>query len=185
VTFDRGRELEGRFKALASRVYACAIGVANGDRDLALDLVQEAFQEAFKRWDEIRDLDDEQLAGWLCQIVINKAVSRFRRNDVARRSTGRLYARQRGNEAASRKRVIARAALERCWQVIEALPEQQRLIAWMRWRDGRSYAEIAEALGISTGAVGSTLSAVRQKIRAIEGLDVFAELDEAEGDVWS
>jgi RNA polymerase sigma-70 factor (ECF subfamily) len=184
VIFDRGRELGERFKALASRVYSCAIGVANGDGDLALDLVQEAFQEAFKQWAEIRDLDDEQLAGWLCRIVINKAVSRFRRNDVARRSTERVYARQQENQAASRKQVIARAALERCWQVIETLPEQQRLIAWMRWRDGRSYAEIAEALDISTKTVGSTLSAVRQKIRAIEGLDVFAELDEAEGDVW-
>ena len=52
---------------------------------------------------------------------------------------------------------------------IAALPERCRMVMDLRWRDQMSYAEIAEAMGISVKGVESQLARGLQRLRAILG----------------
>ncbi len=50
---------------------------------------------------------------------------------------------------------------------LRRLPEEQRMLLWLREVEGQSYAELASILNIPLGTVRSRLFAARQALRAI------------------
>jgi RNA polymerase sigma-70 factor (ECF subfamily) len=50
---------------------------------------------------------------------------------------------------------------------LDRLPEEQRLLLWLREVEGQSYAELAEILSIPVGTVRSRLFAAREALRRI------------------
>jgi RNA polymerase sigma-70 factor (ECF subfamily) len=50
---------------------------------------------------------------------------------------------------------------------LQRLPEEQRMLLWLREVEGQSYAELAAILNIPLGTVRSRLFAARQALRAI------------------
>ena len=64
---------------------------------------------------------------------------------------------QRSSQSDTDRDVLTAIALERCWQVISAMPERQHLIALLRWRADMKQSEIAEALDIAPGTVAAQL----------------------------
>jgi len=57
------------------------------------------------------------------------------------------------------------------WQTIDALPPQRRAVAYLRWREGMDYDEIASVTGQSVAAVKMQVSRTLAALRtAIPGL---------------
>jgi RNA polymerase sigma-70 factor, ECF subfamily len=122
----------------------------SGSREAAPDLVQEAFVRAVQRVESFRG--EGPLEGWLWRIVVNVA-----RN--ARREPLMAYLPEQPEVTpmATADRVVeseVAAALAR-------LSERQRLVLFLRYYADLDYRTIAEALSISSGTVGATLTAAR------------------------
>jgi RNA polymerase sigma-70 factor (ECF subfamily) len=130
-----------------------------GDRQLAEDLAQETFGKLYER---LLAPDDEALRdprSWLLAVASNLAYNHFR-------SEGRRASREAAIEVTfetDRDDVLdVRGALAR-------LDARDRTVLLLR-HTGFSYAEIARAIGIAPGSVGTTLARAQRRFRqAYEG----------------
>jgi RNA polymerase sigma-70 factor (sigma-E family) len=116
-----------------------------GDRGAAEEVVQDAFVKLHSRWRTIRE--PEKAAAWLRSAVLNGARSQRRRTlrpVRAPRSTDAPAAEHGALAADLHRRAIA---------ALRQLPDRQRAVLVLKFYEGLSEAEIAEALGISTGSV--------------------------------
>jgi RNA polymerase sigma-70 factor (ECF subfamily) len=119
-----------------------------GDRDLARDAVQEGFALAVRERATFRG--DGPLEGWVWRIVVNAARGHVRRLSVADVADVAVGSNGRAEERDERVRAA-----------IALLPERQRLVLFLRYYADLDYAAIADAVEISEGTVGATLTAAR------------------------
>lgn len=128
------------------RAYGAALARVRHATD-AEDIVQEAFYRAFRSLDRLRD--PERFGPWLLQIVRNAARDHHR----SRRSVRRLGD---GGDAipAPAQEATGGAALA-AWR---ALPEDLRLVCWLKVVDGLPLRDIAELLGTSKSAAHRMLA---------------------------
>ncbi len=140
------RELYDRH---ADLVFRLAHRVVN-DRDVALDIVQEAYVKASASIGGFRG--DASFRSWIAAIALNEARSWVRRRARTARvdleSVPEPAARARGADEAVADRDLARRALA----FIETLPDRQRDAVLLRTTEGLSYREIADLLGTSEGS---------------------------------
>lgn len=71
-------EIKDCFKTMSGRVYTTLRRLTQGDQQLSEDLVQETFQMACRNWQDLRELTEEERAGWLTRVAINTAIDVFR-----------------------------------------------------------------------------------------------------------
>jgi RNA polymerase sigma-70 factor, ECF subfamily len=119
----------------------------SGDRDAGRDIVQDAFATAIRKRRSYRGRGS--LEGWLWAIVVNAARDarrRRREHDVEPPETA---AEERRNGAVP----------------LDLLTDRQREIVFLHYYADLDYAAIADALAISPGTVGATLTAARQTLR--------------------
>ena len=115
--------------------YACVL--ARGDRALADDLVQAAFEAAARDWGILRCLAEEQRRAWLRTTVANIAVSGFRREAAWRDRLPRIEARYRKAPATFRRWLF----VDRAGAVLADHPGHARTAARrrvLRWQQGMS-----------------------------------------------
>lgn len=135
-------------------------------RQDAEDAVQEAYTEAFARWDRLKHYDSPE--AWIYKIIIQRVSATWRR-------LGRL--RPMGVEplqlsATSAEHAIqARAVLS----ALAMLPSRQRQVIVMHCLDGWTQVEIARELGISRGAVAASIYKGRDALRRALGMIDRAE----------
>jgi RNA polymerase sigma-70 factor (ECF subfamily) len=146
-----------------------------GDASLAEDLAQEALVEA---WKSLRRFNGNcRFFTWLCAILLNlhRNVRRERRPVAfSALSAGDQDAAQGGYQSLADEAVgpdeaaLAgeRAALVR--SCLEALPEKQRRVVYLRFYSGDSLEGIAAALGCSVGTVKSRLFTALEKLRTMK-----------------
>jgi RNA polymerase sigma-70 factor (ECF subfamily) len=120
-----------------------------GDRDLALEAVQEGFSDALRKSGQWRA--SGPLEGWVWRCVVNRA------RKARRRSVSELPEVGPSNGSSDEAELRLRLA---------ALPERQRLVVFLRYFADLEYREIAAALGIETGTVSATLHAAHASLRA-------------------
>ena len=126
----------------------------------AEDAVQQAFLNAYRA---IGAGEAElNLRPWLYRIAHNSALSLLRQNgwnheQVDERFDG-VQQPPQAVEQSERVREVVRA--------VQALPERQRDAMVLRELEGRSYEEIAAALGVTDGAVRQLLNRARNTLRA-------------------
>jgi RNA polymerase sigma-70 factor, ECF subfamily len=118
-----------------------------GDRELALDAVQEGFAIAVRQRETFRG--DGSLEAWLWRIVVNAARRQLHRRPDEDELADEPSRREDGSAAEPRDRVRAAVSL---------LPERQRLVLFLRYYADLDYGTIADTLDISAGTVGATLS---------------------------
>lgn len=145
-----------------------------GDRDWAEEVAQETF---------IRALRQEHLVNeraWLFAVANNLVRDEARRDARQRRHLDLLRAEQASAVVEPEPSALERAqeaALAR--RAVDALAERDRLALLMR-EEGLDYAEIAEALGLSAGSIGTTLARARRRL--VEQYEALQrELDRREG----
>jgi RNA polymerase sigma-70 factor (ECF subfamily) len=128
-----------------------------GDRDWAEEVAQETFVRA------LRQTSIENERAWLFAVATN-LVRDEARKDMRRRKHLALLAEQERDEVVEPETTLERAqeaAMAR--KAVDALAERDRLALLMR-EEGLDYNEIAEALQLSPGSVGTTLSRARRRL---------------------
>ncbi|HEX6964394.1 MAG TPA: sigma-70 family RNA polymerase sigma factor [Gemmatimonadaceae bacterium] len=129
-----------------------------GDRDWAEDVAQETF---------VRALRQEQIVNeraWLFTVA-NNLVRDDARRDARRRTRLTLLLEEEREMAVEPEPMSLERAQDAAMarRAMEALAERDRLALLMR-EEGLDYHEIAEALGLSVGSVGTTLARARRRL---------------------
>ena len=157
------REFAGLYERYADRLYRYALA-RTGSEAAADDIVSEtmvAALEGIARFDPARG----SFAGWLFAIAARKLADRGRRQGRVQRLVGRLRGAEavhedaldtiiRGEDAATVRRLLA------------GLSARDRELVLLRYSAGLNSSEIAEALGMSSGAARVRLMRVLQRLAA-------------------
>jgi RNA polymerase sigma-70 factor, ECF subfamily len=179
-------ELAACFRADARDLFGYACVLTRRDRAMAEDLVQAAFEAAAEAWHVLGDLTEEQRRGWLCRMLASIAVDGFRRETAFRDRLPRieaLYQKIQADhpEQAPPKQALSSIALERCWRIIQGLPQRQHAVALLRWQLDMKESEIAQVLGMNEKTVSVHLYRVRRKLLLQVGTDHPFDGDDPEG----
>ena len=164
------RACEGSLEAMrqlyeqhASRVYTVVRRLA-GDDDLAADLAQDAWTNAFQKIGAFRG--DAAFGTWVHRIAVNTALTRLRqqsrRRDLEQGFDGRtmLGNPDRYPASGTADRLLVQRALD-------LLPDGYRAVLWLHDVEGYTHEEIGERLGIAVGTSKSQLSKARARLRAL------------------
>jgi RNA polymerase sigma-70 factor (ECF subfamily) len=136
-----------------------------GDRDRAEELAQETFLRALRQ----ESLTNER--AWLFTVANNLVRDDARRDSRRRHHLQLLQAEERARELETTPQPMERAedaAVAR--RALGMLAERDRQALLMR-EEGLDYHEIAEALSLSAGSIGTTLARARRRlVEAYEAL---------------
>ncbi len=155
--------------------------VATGNRDEALDIVQEAMIKLVKRYG---DRGEEEWAPLFYRIVQTTIRDWYRRQQVRKRLLGFVGFDGDGDEkgvedfadaaqpAVDESVGHARAAL-RLDRALHRLPLRQQQAFLLRAWEGQSVAETAHAMGCSEGSVKTHYSRAVHALRDILGDDIL------------
>lgn len=149
---------EDLFRFLHSKVW---------DADRAHDLAQEAFVRALRH-------EPDHPRAWLFSVAANLARDEAR-TAVRRKRHLQLLRNETASEpAVAPEETEAMEREERALAVrhaLDRLTERDREVLLL-WNAGQSYGEIAEATGLSPGAIGTTLARARKRlVEAHDGLE--------------
>jgi RNA polymerase sigma factor (sigma-70 family) len=126
----------------------------------AEDAVQQAFVSAYEAMH--RDGAELNLRPWLYRIAHNAALNALRDRGLRHDELhDRIDGVERPDQALERAQGLREVLV-----AVQALPERQRDAILLRELEGRSYAEIAVALGVTGGAVRQLLNRARNSLRS-------------------
>jgi RNA polymerase sigma-70 factor (ECF subfamily) len=163
------QELASCFDAHARDLFGYACVLVRGDQALADDLVQDAFHAASLDWRGLRHLAEEQRRGWLRVTLANLAINWFRGEAASQdRLPGSEIPRGKtqADHAGHPEQAFSPVTLERCWQIIQSMPEPQHTIALLHWLLDLKEDEVAAALGMADKTVSAHLDRARRKLIA-------------------
>ncbi len=139
----------GRLEDLYVRNAPAALRLAyflTGNRELAEDLVQEAFVRVAGRFRHLRVPD--AFDAYLRRTIVNLYTSQLRRTKLER-----AYVARHGAEPAIAPEPSDPAARDELWRALHTLPERQRAAIVLRFYEDLSEHESAEILHCSPGAL--------------------------------
>jgi RNA polymerase sigma-70 factor (ECF subfamily) len=143
------REIEALYRSDFARLVRVALAVT-GDRDSALEAVQEGFADALRNAPQWQGRGP--LAGWVWRCVVNRSRKARPRRALAPWAEDARNGTDEGGDVELRVRLAA-------------LPERQRLVVFLRYFADLEYREIAAALGIEVGTVSATLHSAHAALR--------------------
>lgn len=135
-------------------------------RDLgtAEEVVQDSFVAVHGRWDRLREPD--RALAYLRQTVVNRSRSALRHRGVVERHAARRTT-PPSEEPGADQAALATGRRAAVLDALRALPDRQREVLALRYYLDLSESEIAEALGISRGAVKSHASRGAATLRTL------------------
>jgi len=141
------------YQAYQDRVFATAYRIA-GDRETAADLAQEVFVKVFEELPGFRF--GSRFSTWLYRVAANHAINKA--SETARHARlNERVAREKPSVAPAAPAAHDRFADERVQAALGGLSVKLRVVTVLRYLEGLSYEEIAEALDLSVGTVKSRL----------------------------
>ncbi len=169
--FQRGqpRAFEALYDRYKDYVYRVAFFVTRNSGD-AEEAVQETFLDVLRALPHYRVEGPARFETWLYRVTVNRCRSRMRRkrppaadwDDIEARLEAIPSPHPNGDPEGSALRRERAVAL---WQAVDGLPEAQRIVVLLRYRQGFSYGEIAETLGINAGTVKSRLYYAHRRLK--------------------
>jgi RNA polymerase sigma-70 factor (sigma-E family) len=133
------------------------------DQGIAEEVVQDAFVAVHARWGRLRD--PERALAYLRQAVVNRSRSALRHRGVVERHAARRTTQP--DEPAADHAALEAGRRTAVLDALRALPTRQREVLALRYYLDLSEAEIADALGISRGAVKSHASRGAATLRTL------------------
>jgi RNA polymerase sigma-70 factor (sigma-E family) len=152
---DTGRDADEALVAIYTAHYRSLVRMAAlllRDTAAAEDVVQDAFIAMHGSWRRLRDTD--KALAYLRQAVVNRARSRLRHLKVVERKAPAPMPDAASAEYGAMQAVERTAVMT----ALRELPTRQREVLVLRYYSDLSEAQIAEAMGISQGAVKSHAS---------------------------
>jgi RNA polymerase sigma factor (sigma-70 family) len=164
------RQFERIYKKHVGDVYRYALAVLRNPDD-AEDVTQTTFMNAYRAYQ--RGERPETPKNWLIAIAHNVCRQRFRQ--ASRRPNEVEFVEE---IAAAPEEIEEQYSLEDIQRALGQLAFNQRSALVMRELEGRSYAEIAQILGLTVGAVETLIFRARRALR--EQLEGSLSCEEAE-----
>lgn len=142
-----------------------------GDRDWAEEVAQETFLRALRQETIVSE------RSWIFAVATNLVRDEARKDSRRRARLELLREQERADAVVEPEPLSIERAEERALarRALEALAERDREALLMR-EEGLDYHEIAEALGLSFGSIGTTLARARKRlVEAYEALQQGAQ----------
>jgi RNA polymerase sigma-70 factor (ECF subfamily) len=141
-----------------------------GDRDDALDLLQETYMKAFRFWDKYEK--GTNIRAWLFRIMKNSYINRYRKETrepsmVDYDDVENFYDSIRDEATDSndlQKKMYSNMLSDEVTQALQSLPEDFRTVVILCDIEGLTYDEIAEFLNCPIGTVRSRLHRGRKML---------------------
>jgi RNA polymerase sigma-70 factor (sigma-E family) len=143
-----------------------------GDPDLAEDVLHSALASVLPRWGDLRDR--RAANAYVRRAMVNHHHSWHRRPQSRLEQPVAVLPEPAAVATGSGESVATADQGRRLWELVLALPRQQRAAVALRYYEGLSEAETARALGVSVGAVKSNTSrgiANLRRLAATVGLE--------------
>ena len=155
---DRTAQAE-LYELLAARVHRVVLRIVGPDD--ADDVTQDVFVNVFKKMHSFRA--DSDFATWVHRLAVNDALQHLRKS--RRRATLPLDESKLGSTDAdtATANLDAKEIFELAYSRLDT---ELRLILELKEAQRMSYAEIARAVGLPEGTVGSRLNRARHELRA-------------------
>lgn len=140
-------------------MYGSCLRYSSNSED-ANDLLQDGFLKIFENIGSYKG--DRPLPAWMARIIINLAITRFRKA-----STGPKFLDLDDAEIADddESNQVESHEFEKVISAMQQLPDKYRIVLNMYAIDKMSHKEIAETLNISEGTSKSQLSRARQLLK--------------------
>ena len=151
-------EIVGRFQDMA---YGCACTVL-ADFQLAEDAAQEAFMEAYRNLDKVKD--PKAFAGWFRQIVLRQCY-RIKRRRSPPTEPIEVALGLPSTEADPAEAALKNELKDRVLTAIAALRENQRMVTTLFYIDGYSQNEIADFLETPMTTIKKRLQYARNRLK--------------------
>ena len=163
------------FREHYAQVFAVAYRLL-GSASEAEDAAQEAFLRLYEH--PLPAGSNHNLRGWLLRVTTNLAYNALRSRGRRRLREERALAEAQsaGQPAAGDSMVAAADTGAKVRGVLARLPERQVQLLLLR-QAGLSYAELAGALGVAPGSIGTLVARAERAFR-----DLYGELEEMEHD---
>ncbi|MGB5290048.1 MAG: RNA polymerase sigma factor [Lysobacterales bacterium] len=152
------RACELIYRKYHTQAFTVAIRICN-NRELAQDVTQEAFINAFKRMHQYRG--DSPFWGWLRRVVVNHAISALRK--LPRHDAVEL-------EDYMSPRKGDQDGVGQCMDLEQALAQlnnEDRVVVWLHDVEGYKHLEIAKLVGKTESYSKTRLNRARAKLRAL------------------
>ena len=143
------------FEKHKDKVYSIALRYS-GDQSAALDIAQDVFLKLFSSISSFRG--ESGFDSWLFRLVVNRCLDQRRRTRRIMPLVDGLLDLLRTPEKSVIEEMLRSEMSSRVRTAVAALPPEQRMVIVLRYTQGLSYDEIAEALGCSSGTVASRLN---------------------------
>lgn len=142
----------------------------SGSRATGEELAQDAFLDAYRRWDHVGGLDAP--GAWVRRAVANRAVSHRRHLGVVAAGADRLAAEARDRQRSAPDAATAADAGDPAfWAAVRALPERQAQCIALRYLEDRDIAAIAAVLDLRPATVRVHLHRGRLALARTLGLN--------------
>ncbi len=143
------------FETYKDRVYSIALHFS-GDDSSARDISQQVFLKLFTSISQFRS--DAQFSTWLYRIVTNACIDEQRKGRRFLPFTDGMEVRNIMARASQEASYLKRQVADSVKEAISGLSPKLRLPILLKYVEGLSYEEIAEAMGCSIGTVSSRLN---------------------------
>jgi RNA polymerase sigma-70 factor (ECF subfamily) len=143
------------FDTHKDRVYSIALRYA-GDPGTAMDIAQDTFVKLLSTIQQFRG--DSSFESWLYRMVVNTCLDYHRKRRRFLPLLDEALDVFRSPRESTLHDLLREEQEERVQQIVAQLPEEQRIVVVMRYTEGLSYEEIADALGCRRGTVASRLN---------------------------
>ena len=150
------------FSEHAEELVRFLTGVA-GDTQLARDAVQISFTKMVERGGPERE---ESRKAWLFRVAYNEVLATRRRQAVGDRVQRGLQWLRETSAFAADEPALRRESVDAVRRAIEALPEPQQVVVRLRIYEERTFADIAEHLGVPIGTALTRMRAAMKKLRS-------------------
>ena len=128
-----------------------------GDRDLAQDIVQETFVDAYRGYGGLRDL--EKAGPWLYAILRRKVISHHR----SRKPEVELLVEPQTPGPGEAESLVRGIIIEQ----MSKLSRQDREILAGKYLVGLTYRELAESMGVNEGAIRTRCFRAKERLREV------------------
>lgn len=137
------------------RILAACIALC-GNSEAALDATDEAFTRALERWSRVATMSSP--GGWTQTVALN-----YLRRALRRRSRTNQVSWGEGDPVSGEVPDVE------LWAAVGRLPRRQQTAVVLRYVHDLTQDQIALSMGISRGAVASTLAAARANLARVLG----------------
>ena len=165
------RAFEELVETYRERVYRVAWRVVRDD-EVAEDVAQEAFIRVFRHVGRFQERSS--LYTWIYRITVNIALNRLRRDRFRHMvPMGELQWEDHRPDADPSHAAMSSELAARVDEAVRALPDKQRAVFTLRFFEGMSHKEIADAVGCSEGTSKANyfhaVAALRRSLKDVIG----------------